>query len=155
MSTSCKCGADGKGPCAQWCPGLKIEPTLPRTITSQPVPETAAIVDDGIELHAWPPEQRGGQHVQRMSTGVIALHTASGIAAVCTEHRSMMANREGALERLRSLERARAMLEAIAAYDSTNVTKGDNPVVCPHCKHPTAEHYDGVCMVDVCGCGMK
>lgn len=62
------------------------------------------LVDENIELHAWPPRPHGGQHVG-ISTGVLAYHRKLGIGAACTSERSQYRNREIALSRLQMLVR--------------------------------------------------
>lgn len=49
------------------------------------------------------PERRGGQHVTRTSTGILALDTKTGIAAVSVDEQTMMKNREKALAKLQWL----------------------------------------------------
>lgn len=73
------------------------------------------IAKDGIELHTWPPRDRyGGQHCNDVCSGVLALHTVTGIAYVSTEHRSQMQNRENAVQHVRVLINANAELRALA-----------------------------------------
>lgn len=67
------------------------------------VPDVAAIVDDDIEIHTWPPERRGGQHVSRYEFGVLAIHKPTGLAFVSTYHRSQLMNRQNAISKLKLL----------------------------------------------------
>lgn len=58
--------------------------------------------DSDLEWHAWPPPPpRGGQHVGRYGHGVLVIHRPTGLAAISTEERSQLRNRETAWERLR------------------------------------------------------
>lgn len=58
--------------------------------------------DDDLEFHAYPPVNRGGQHITPRP-GVLVVHKATGVAVVCTEMRSQFANREAATTRLRDV----------------------------------------------------
>ncbi len=58
---------------------------------------------EDVELHTWPPEQRGGQSTGRYYFGVLAIHKPTGIAVVSTDERSQWRNREIAIEHLRQI----------------------------------------------------
>lgn len=62
----------------------------------------ASELEPYITYHQWPIVPRGGQHVG-MSTGVLAVHVPTGIAAISEDERSQYKNRQAALEKLRGL----------------------------------------------------
>jgi hypothetical protein len=64
-----------------------------------------ASVPEAFELMSWPIVRRGGQHVGRPTTGVLAIDHATGVAVVCESERSQHGNRNKAVKRLRELQR--------------------------------------------------
>ncbi len=58
---------------------------------------------EDVEWFAWPLHVRGGQHTNGSGSGVLALHTPSGIAAVCESERSQFNNRAIVMDRLRAV----------------------------------------------------
>lgn len=56
-----------------------------------------------ISHHRWPPEPRGGQHVTRTETGIIAIDDESGYAVACISERSQAANARLATQRLNTI----------------------------------------------------
>lgn len=54
--------------------------------------------DEDLEFHTWPPS-RGGQHVG-VSSGVLVIHKPTGVAIVRKNQRSMLQNKDAALQAL-------------------------------------------------------
>ena len=113
MKTTCHCGADGRGPCATWCRWRESKTTVEATID-----------EHDIELHAWPQHGRsGGQHTNRMSCGVLALHKPTGLAVVSTSERSQLSNKNAAITRLRVMVQ---LYRDGAATTPMNLITGDS-----------------------------
>jgi len=53
-----------------------------------------------IRIETFTPGGPGGQHANRTSSAVRAVHVPTGLSAIAREHRSQARNRELALERL-------------------------------------------------------
>jgi len=85
---------------AAWAEVARLKPIVSRPL-GEPVPVEEPL-EPYITYQAWPLRREGGQHVGTPSTGVLAVHS-SGIAAVSTDERSQMANKEAATERVRQL----------------------------------------------------
>ncbi|HEX7344281.1 MAG TPA: peptide chain release factor-like protein [bacterium] len=60
-----------------------------------------------IHFETFTPGGPGGQHANRTSSAVRAVHIPSGLSAIAREHRSQARNRELALERLIAKLKAR------------------------------------------------
>jgi protein subunit release factor B len=60
-----------------------------------------------IRFETFTPGGPGGQHANKTSSAVRAVHAPTGVSAVAREHRSQHRNRELALERLLGKLRAR------------------------------------------------
>lgn len=56
-----------------------------------------------IEFHAWPPARIGGQQTGRVRTGVLAIDTETGAAALVCSERSQHANQVLAEQRVQLL----------------------------------------------------
>lgn len=89
----------------------RLKPIVGRAVgeTDEPPSVTLAaeLHDSDIEWHAWPLRSPGGQHVG-VSSGVLAFHRPTLIAAVSIDERSQMANKQAAMERVRQLVAANA-----------------------------------------------
>lgn len=88
--------------------------------TSDEAHRAAQLTDDvaldELQFEPWPPgPSRGGQHVTRMSTGVVAYHVRTGTGAICNSERSMQANRERAVAMLHAMHAAQLTDEEIEA----------------------------------------
>ncbi len=60
--------------------------------------------DEDLEVHAWPPQPRGGQQVASYYAGVLLIHKPTGMAVVVTEEeRSLIKCKAKALSRLKVL----------------------------------------------------
>lgn len=82
----------------------RLKPIVGRPVGELPVEKP---LEPYVTYHAWPLRREGGQHVGTPTTGVLAVHS-SGVAAVSTDERSQMANKQAAMERVRQLLTANA-----------------------------------------------
>lgn len=68
------------------------------------IPEKEKIVsDDSYRVEAFRSGGKGGQHVNKVETGIRVIHISTGITVTCTEERSQYANKQKALKRLREI----------------------------------------------------
>ena len=63
--------------------------------------EDALDVSDEFQFDTFRSGGKGGQHVNKTSSGVRATHIPTGISVVCTEERSQFMNKKRAVERLK------------------------------------------------------
>ena len=75
---------------------------------------------------------KGGQHVNKVETGVRAIHVPTDISVVCTEERSQHMNKQTALKRLREAVASRnaareASVKSENRLEHTRIERG-NPV---------------------------
>jgi peptide chain release factor len=96
----------------------------------------SAIVDDftedSVRFETFRSGGHGGQHVNKVETGVRAIHIPTGISVICTDERSQYTNKKTALKRLRdAVESLNASREASAKSEDrlehTKITRG-NPI---------------------------
>ena len=88
--------------------------------------------DSEVRFETFRSGGKGGQHVNKVETGVRAVHVPTDISVVCTEERSQHMNKLTALKRLREVVESRnAAREASAKSENrlehTKITRG-NPV---------------------------
>ena len=88
--------------------------------------------EDSVRFETFRSGGHGGQHVNKVETGVRAIHVPTGISVICTDERSQHINRRTALERLReAVDSLNASREASAKSENrlehTRITRG-NPV---------------------------
>jgi peptide chain release factor len=94
--------------------------------------ETEGFDENSVRFETFRSGGHGGQHVNKVETGVRAIHVPTGIAVVCTDERSQHINKRTALERLReAVDSLNASREASAKSENrlehSRITRG-NPV---------------------------
>lgn len=63
--------------------------------------EDALDISDEFQFETFRSGGKGGQHVNKTSSGVRAIHIPTGISVVCTEERSQFMNKKRAVERIK------------------------------------------------------
>ena len=91
--------------------------------------ETEGFNEDFVRFETFRSGGRGGQNVNKVETGVRAIHIPTGISVICTDERSQHINRKKALERLReSVNSINASREASAKsknrLEHSRITRG-------------------------------
>jgi len=91
--------------------------------------ETEDFDEDSVRFETFRSGGRGGQNVNKVETGVRAIHIPTGISVICTDERSQHINRKKALERLReSVNSINASREASAKsknrLEHSRITRG-------------------------------
>lgn len=88
--------------------------------------------DDDCEITTMHCGGKGGQHVNKVETGVRILHRPTGIVVACTEERSQVQNKQKALRRLKSILAAKQENNnadaANSAWQKHNEIERGNPV---------------------------
>lgn len=88
--------------------------------------------DDDCEITTMHCGGKGGQHVNKVETGVRILHRPTGIVVACTEERSQVQNKQKALRRLKSILAAKQKNNnadaANSAWQKHNEIERGNPV---------------------------
>ena len=88
--------------------------------------------EDSVRFETFRSRGAGGQHVNKVETGVRAIHVPTGVSVVCTDERSQYTNRRTALKRLReAVESINASRRASAKSENrmehTKIKRG-NPL---------------------------
>jgi len=94
--------------------------------------ETEGFDEDSVRFETFRSGGHGGQNVNKVETGVRAIHVPTGISVICTDERSQHINRRIALKRLReavdSLNASReASVKSGNRLEHSRITRG-NPV---------------------------
>ena len=94
--------------------------------------ETEGFDEESVRVETFRSGGHGGQNVNKVETGVRAIHVPTGISVICTDERSQHINRRIALKRLReALDSLNASREASAKsgnrLEHSRITRG-NPV---------------------------
>jgi peptide chain release factor len=94
--------------------------------------EKSNFSDEDVRFETFRSGGKGGQHVNKVETGVRAVHVPTGLSAISTDERSQYMNKKTALERLREALRLRDEEAANKAKEEnrlehTRIVRG-NPV---------------------------
>jgi peptide chain release factor len=92
--------------------------------------ETEGFDEDSVRFETFRSGGRGGQNVNKVETGVRAIHVPTGISVICTDERSQHINKRTALKRLReAVDSLNASREASAKsknrLEHSRITRGD------------------------------
>ena len=94
--------------------------------------ETEDFDEDSVRIETFRSSGHGGQNVNKVETGVRAIHVPTGISVICTDERSQHMNRRTAFKRLReAVESINASRKASAKSENrmehTRIKRG-NPL---------------------------